>query len=253
MQATLFGATPPCSVIAVIGQFDPFTHLHADLMCQLGAEGRRQGRTPVAIMFEPDVRAVLHGPERWLACDDAAIKRRLIGAAGVESVLQVACDQSDLESGAREVFDLVCQMVPLADLWLGHRQRLGSGNPGSVETTQHEARRHGVRITRLPPVEILPHMNDVRMLLGQGQVAAAARLLGRQPQRVRTSLLEVAWAPGLYTVLGHYDDDRTTPFKLLFEPSPGGMSVAPWPDPACGRITFITGPGDAMGEAMAAD
>ena len=128
MQAKLFGAPPPSSAMAVIGQFDPFTHLHADLMRQLGTQARRQGNLPIAIMFEPDVRAVLHGPERWPAYDDAATRRSLIAAAGVDTVLQIACDRSDLDSGAREVFDLVCDMVPLAELWLGHRQRLGPGD-----------------------------------------------------------------------------------------------------------------------------
>ena len=253
MQATLFGAIPTSSVMAVIGQFDPFTRLHADLMRQLGVEARLQGKTPVAILFEPDIRAVLYGPGRWPAYDDAVIKGRLIATEGVDTVLQVACDRSDLQSGAREVFDLVCDTVPLADLWLGHHQRLGSGDPGSIETTQQEADRHGVQITRLPQVEILPFMNKVRMLLGQGKVDIAARHIGRHPRRVRVPRIDVDWAPGIYSVLGHRDDGQAIPLEIEFRRIPEGRSAAPWPDPDYPMITFLSGPADTGSGAVAAD
>jgi hypothetical protein len=141
----------------------------------------------------------------------------------------------------------------LAELWLGHHQRLGSGDPGSVETTRLEADRHGVRIMRLPPVEILPHMNEVRKFVSQGKVIAAARLLGRQPRRARVPLIEVAWAPGVYSVQGHRDDGRTILLELALQRASSGMSAAPWPDVRYRQITFISGPGDGGSEAVAAD
>jgi FAD synthase len=253
MQAQLIGATPTSSVMAVIGQFDPFTHLHAALMRQLSAEARLQGKSPVAILFEPDIRAVLYGPHRWQAYDDAAIKRYLIVTAGVDTVLQIACDRADLHSGAREVFDLVCGMVHLSDLWLGTHQRLGSGDPGSVETTQQEADRRGVQVTRLPPVEILPHMNEVRRLMSQGKVVAASLQLGRHPQRMRTPIIEVGWAPGNYTVLGHREDGRTVSLEVTLCQAPNRMSTAPWPDSSFHKVTFISGPADTGSGAVAAD
>lgn len=252
MQARLYGKPIVEPVVAVIGVFDPFTQMHADVMQSLVATARRQNQTAVAIVFEPDVRALLHGPERWPVMDDAPSRRRLIFATGIDRVLQITCTPDDLESGAREVFDLVAAHLPLVDLWLGHRQRLGARDSGSAEAVQHEADRHRVRVTRLPEVSILPFMDTARELLFHGRVSALCRHLSRSPQRAQAATISMAWAPGLYTALGHDALGGVTPFVISLETLAGGMRSASWPDSRFSHLSFTAGPGDAPADMVVA-
>lgn len=245
MNATLYGQIENPSV-AVIGVWDPMLPLHRDLFAELSEYARSTGKTSLAILLDPDPRALMYGVAHWPVYDDVKTRQHLLQAAGIDAILQLEFQPADIETGAAEVLALVTQHVPIVELWLGANQRLGSGDRGSAPTVQRVADQHAIQLRRLPEVAHLPQASEVRKLLATGRIADAAAIVGRYPQRRRPAAanLQLAWSPGLYEVDVSRLDLGRDRFTLELTKDPSDLATTDWPNPLVTSMTFLAGPRD---------
>lgn len=232
--------------IAVMGVWDPVLPVHRQLFAEVIAHAHARNRAALAILLDPDPRWLLYGPARWPVYDDGETRRRLLRAVGFDAVLGLLFEAADIHGGAAEVFDRVTRQVRLEELWLGANQRLGSGDGGSASTVQRVAAQHHVALRRLPDVATLPQANQVRGLLAQGRVTAAAAIVGHPPARRQPpdGTLRFAWSPGIYRAAGTTSDAAVCHFVISLEAKPDGLAAFSWPQPTIRQLEFIAGPGE---------
>jgi hypothetical protein len=240
---------------AVVGAWDPFVPAHRALFRQLSEHAAGRGLAAVAILLDPSPVLLLHGRSVYPVYDDVGSRLPLMLASDLDAVVRVAFARRDLGGTPRDLLSAVdATGVRVAELWLGRRQSLGTGDEGSREGIAHLAKQRGMRL------EILPHVREpsmvARALLKEGKVAQAAELVGHFPlrRRPRADRLLVAWPPGRYLVrplAGPAAAPTRRAFELELVAAEGGMAALEWPDPAFRYLTFVAGPGDARGRGAA--
>ncbi|MFM7133882.1 MAG: bifunctional riboflavin kinase/FMN adenylyltransferase [Planctomycetota bacterium] len=171
---------------AVIGNFDGF-HLGHRRLFELAREAAPGGRVS-AVTFEPLPAAVLSPGRAPIRLTNSAERAELLRASGlVDEVVELTPDATLLGRGPEEFVDWLRERVPFAVLVEGPDFRFGKGRAGSVETLRELGRSRGFRVVEATPVrvrlgdgrEVEVRSSTVRTLVAGGEVADAARVLGR--------------------------------------------------------------------------
>jgi riboflavin kinase/FMN adenylyltransferase len=162
------GAAPPAERAVAIGTFDGVHLGHRAVLAQAAATGLRSA----AVTFDPHPRAVLGYEVQLLT----TIGRRLelLEAAGPEDVLVVAFTPELSRLEPDEFAETILRPFGTRIVLAGEGFRFGAGRRGDLDLL----RELGFEVR---PVELVPGVSSsrIRELLREGDVAAAARLLGR--------------------------------------------------------------------------
>lgn len=169
--------------LVAIGVFDGVHVGHRTIIREMVATGRVTGLAPVVMTFEPHPLEVLApggGPPRLTT---AQAKAALIRGAGVEQLVTVPFDRDlaalEPERFVREHLFRWCR--PL-EVYIGFNFTFGSGGRGTAETLTQLGRECGFGVRVFDPV-VLDGMTVsstlIREVVARGDVALAARLLGR--------------------------------------------------------------------------
>jgi riboflavin kinase/FMN adenylyltransferase len=184
------GPPPPaCRGGAVsVGNFDGVHRGHAALVAELAARARQVGGPAVAVTFDPHPIALL-APERLQPLLTTPPDRaELLQAAGADHVLILRTTPELLHLEARAFVDRVLgERLAARALVEGFNFRFGRGRAGDNELLAEWCRGRGVSLAVVPPFALdgaVVSSSRVRAALEAGDVAAAARLLGR-PYRLR--------------------------------------------------------------------
>jgi FAD synthase len=250
MKTSMYGQVSQ-PVMALVGVWDPFLPDHRQLFEQLVQEARARSRSPLAILIDPAPQMIMYGPSGWALYDDFDSRRELMLSFGLEAVMHLHFSRADLKAGAAEFLELIFAQIPLAELWLGKTQRLGSGPEGSPEAVAELAEEYGLYIKRLPEKDLTELTRQIRSLLGAGRVAEAQRLVGCPPVFHRPpegdGKLEMAWKPGAYKALAVQNPARPgdgPELEITLTVGPERERYFIWPDRNIEYLAFIAGPGD---------
>ncbi|PJI94400.1 bifunctional riboflavin kinase/FAD synthetase [Luteimicrobium subarcticum] len=178
--------------VVTIGNFDGVHRGHAEVCRAIAARAREDGAHAVAVTFDPHPLAVHrpeHAPELITGVRD---RLDLLAEAGLDAVLLVRytldfAAQTPEEFVVRYLVDgLRAQRVVV-----GRDVRFGRDNSGTLETMVALGARHGFVVevvgdvgATTEPAHARWSSTYVRELLAQGDVVAAAGVLGR-PHRLR--------------------------------------------------------------------
>lgn len=195
--------------VVTIGNFDGVHRGHQQVMQQLVGCARERGWASVVVTFDPHP-AQVHRPDSHPGLImGTADKLDALERTGADAVLVL---EYTLEVAARttEEFVLGTLVAPLGArcLVVGSDTRLGRGNSGNIDTLRELGERHGfeVRVVEdlVDPPELPESVPDgpaaeerrcsstwIRACLQEGDVRAAARLLGRN-HRVRGEVVHGA-------------------------------------------------------------
>ena len=170
--------------VLTIGNFDGVHRGHQELLKRLIARAREREAPATVYTFDPPPRVVLEPgrhPPRILSLPD---KVALLGEHGVERVVVETFDRGFARHPGAWFVDEVLgrRLDPLA-LLVGHDFRFGRGREGTAALvrarlpelpfSQLEAEREGDRIIS---------SSRIREAVARGEVALAARMLGRCPR-----------------------------------------------------------------------
>src|SRR5262245_37082523 len=177
---------PGAAAAAVaIGNFDGVHVGHRALVTCAVEEARQNGGAALALTFDPHPARVLapeRAPRTLLTLEQRA---ELLGALGVDLVAVLPFDAAVAamtpEEFARRI---LVERLQAAAVVVGRHFRFGRGRAGAVALLERLARELGFRVAPVEPVMVDGEpvsSSRIRKALAQGDVAAAKRLLGREP------------------------------------------------------------------------
>ena len=162
------GDLAPARRAVAIGSFDGVHLGHRRVLDAARDDGRRLG----VVTFDPHPRAVLGGGVELLSTP--ARRLELLAEAGVDDVLVLRFDESLAALSAEEFAHDVLQAAGVDVVTAGETFRFGHGRTGDLALLE----RLGFEVRPVPIAESISS-SRIRTLLHEGDVRAAAHLLGR--------------------------------------------------------------------------
>jgi riboflavin kinase/FMN adenylyltransferase len=169
--------------IATLGNFDGVHVGHQEILSRLVRQAGVRGSEAVVITFYPHPTAVL-APERAPA-PLGSLRERLamMRDAGVDTVVLQRFTLPFAALGPEEFVErYLVRCLGVLKLIIGHSVNFGQGRRGSARTLEEAGPRHGFEVEVVGPVTVgglAVSSTEVRSRLCAGEVALAARLLGR--------------------------------------------------------------------------
>lgn len=180
----LWSLTLPTPSIVTIGKFDGVHRGHQALIRQVLERARSTSRLSAVVTFDPPPPVVLRPEVPYLALTDLAERVRLIAALGVDVVAVCPFTRDLAQLPARAFAAALCQRLKMVELWCGPDFAMGRGREGTVPVLRQLGSEMGFTVTTVAPLLVdgaVVSGSRIRALLAEGEVSAAARLLGRYP------------------------------------------------------------------------
>ena len=182
-------ATGDGPIFAVIGVFDGLHLGHRYLLRHLVVEAERRQAKPTVVTFDAHPDEVILGAAPPLLLDPAD-RLRLLGEAGVEVVVVQHFDAALRATEYDAFLGMITSRTRLAGLLMTPDAAFGHDRRGTPETVGSLAEREGFDLVVVPPFEINQRSvrsSDIRAAIASGDLAEAARLLGRPYSVVGTA------------------------------------------------------------------
>lgn len=179
------------AVVAAIGAFDGVHRGHQILLGDMVAHAADLAARTVCVTFDPDPAQVLHPDLHPRALGSVAERERLIRAVGVDEVYVWPFTPAVAQMSPEAFIADLCARYTLIEVWVGVDFGFGRDRAGNVQTLVELGRRHGFGVHARAPVydgDRPISSTRIRDLLEAGDVAEAARLLGR-PYRLAGDVL----------------------------------------------------------------
>jgi riboflavin kinase/FMN adenylyltransferase len=179
----------PCAV--TIGVFDGVHRGHVRVIERAVAVGLEQCLPTVLVTFDPHPARVVGPPRDTAALSTPGRRAELAGELGVDAVL-VLPFTAELAGTRPDDFvrQVLVEALAARAVIVGSDFRFGARGAGDVATLAALGRRHGFTadgVDLLSPEGVRCSSTQVRTCLATGDVAGAARVLGR-PHRVEGRL-----------------------------------------------------------------
>lgn len=171
------------SVVA-LGNFDGL-HLGHQMILKRTLETARNLKTTSAVMtFEPHPREFFSRGGERLRIYDFKRKAELIGQTGIDTLFLVRFNQAFASKTPDEFMSLLGRDLAVKHIITGYNFAFGKGREGNTDFIAQKAQKSGFGFTACPPVfdeEERPVSSSlIRKCLAVGDMASAARLLGRR-------------------------------------------------------------------------
>lgn len=170
-----------------IGNFDGVHRGHARLLATLRSRSRHPKRRGIAVGFEPHPLSILRPDRAPVALLTSERKVRLLKAGGADEVLLIRTTPEFLALSAEEFIQrIILGALRAAGLVEGRNFGFGHDRAGNVELLERVLKPRGVFVDVAPLMTgdgLTVSSTRVREFLQSGEVAEAARLLGR-PHRI---------------------------------------------------------------------
>ena len=174
------------AAVVTIGNFDGVHRGHAEIFAHLKKTGIKRGIPTVVVTFEPH-------PLKILAPDSAPAmittfdqKVALIDGAGIDYLVVVPFTKEFSRLSASDfVHTLLCAPLGMQHIIIGHDYAFGRGREGNFSTLKRLGMQHGFTLEDLPPLGeegVVFSSSLARSAISKGDMAAAARILGRYYQ-----------------------------------------------------------------------
>lgn len=181
-------ATPdelrPC--VVTLGNFDGVHRGHKAVLTQLVETGHDHGLPAVAVTFDPHPLAVLHPERAPQLISPGSIRDDLLETTGIDGLLVLPFTTELAQQSPEEfVRTTFVEGLQARAVVVGADTKFGYRNSGDVETLRQLGSVHGFEVVVVEDVGDGHRWSStsVRQALDAGDVAAAARTLGR-PHRV---------------------------------------------------------------------
>lgn len=170
--------------VLAIGNFDGMHLGHAALVAEAVRLGAAINRPAVILTFEPHPRAFFDPTKPLFRLTPPALKAEAAADLGADGAITLAFGPA-LAGLAAEAFvdELIGSRLGASGVVVGPNFRFGSHRRGDSTMLEARAAAIGIAASIVPPVQVegeIVSSSRIRLLLGEGDVSSAARLLGRQ-------------------------------------------------------------------------
>lgn len=178
--------------MVAIGKFDGVHLGHRALLQELTDAADNAALTPIVLTFDKNPLAVIDPANCPAPLIGPRQRANLLAAEGVAAMLELTFDaQLASLDGAEFVDRYLVEVLEAKTVVIGEGFRFGARGGGDVQLLRSLGAQVGFTVREVPAVEIAGvrvSSSRIRDLLAQGQVSAAAVLLGRNHQT--TGLVE---------------------------------------------------------------
>lgn len=169
--------------IVTVGTFDGVHRGHWEVLQEICRRARATGGRSILVTFHPHPLRVVRPEHAPPLLTTLAEKREVLAESGLEYVVFVPFTRTLQRYRARRfVEEILLGRLGMNELVIGYDHGFGKNREGSVETLRQIGREmgFGVDVVEAFHAEGEPVSSSrIRRLLGAGDAAAAARLLGR--------------------------------------------------------------------------
>ena len=171
--------------VLTIGNFDGVHIGHRRILAETAEIARRNSGTSIAMTFWPHPAQFFQPDRRLQYLAGRETKRALIEEAGIDVVLIVPFDREFARIEAKDfVQEILVRTLRVREIVVGFNFSFGRGKAGDAGFLQSEAGRSGCKTHIIGPLHIkgdeVVSSTRIRALVREGEVEAAARLLGRE-------------------------------------------------------------------------
>jgi riboflavin kinase/FMN adenylyltransferase len=174
--------------VVTLGNFDGVHKGHRAVLATVVARARAEGSDgahAVAVTFDPHPVAVLHPQRAPQIITSPEQRLDLLAATGLDAVLVMEfTHEFALWTPERFVVEVFVKALGASVVVVGEDTRFGVRNSGDVDTLRRLGAAHGFEVLTLRDIGEGGRWSSsrVRALVAQGDVAAAAEILGRPHQ-----------------------------------------------------------------------
>ena len=165
-----------------IGSFDGVHRGHQEIIRSLTAEAHQHGASAVVLTFFPHPAEVLRGRDFPFYLTTPEEKAEILGDLGVDVVITHPFNREVAATPAAEFMNQLHRHLGMRHLKVGHDFALGRNRTGDAQALSEIGETLGYTVEQIPPFlwdDQVVSSSRIRFLLGAGQVAEAAELLGR--------------------------------------------------------------------------
>ncbi|MGK2284948.1 bifunctional riboflavin kinase/FAD synthetase [Pedomonas sp. V897] len=170
--------------VAALGNFDGFHPGHQAVVRQASALAAERGGPLLVITFDPHPARFFRPDQPPFQLTSIAERARLMAAFGVDALVVLTFDPPLAALSPEDFFrQVLVERLRLKGVVSGYDFTFGKGRSGTTETLQRLADSHGMASAIVEPVCVegdeAVSSTLIRSKLAEGDVTAAARLLGR--------------------------------------------------------------------------
>ncbi len=168
--------------VLVIGNFDGVHLGHQALLKQVVASAEKLQARPAALTFYPHPRELLHNAHDPFYLSRLEERLERIAAHGIDLIITHPFDEKVRRTTADQFVHQMVEHLELKALW-GGNFTLGYQRQGDLAYLQKVGQKNNFSVHQCAPITnaqgVQISSTAIRQLLGQGEVAQAAKLLGR--------------------------------------------------------------------------
>lgn len=169
--------------VVTLGNFDGVHLGHQSIFRRLCMRAAETGGTAVVFTFEPHPLKILSPRKSPLLLATSSTRERLIESSGIDLLVLAEFTPSFAEMDpAGFVEKVLWERLRPAEVYVGRDYAFGKGRKGSVALLAEIGERLGFTVQKVEPFLVdgqVVSSTRVRDMLTRGEVAEAARLLGR--------------------------------------------------------------------------
>ena len=166
-----------------VGTFDGVHRAHHAVLSETARRAEAAGRSSVVVTFDPHPVEVVRPDRAPLRLTTEVERRAVMAACGVQYALVLRFDAALAAlPPERFVRDMLVARCGMRELVIGHDHGFGRGRSGDAETLRRIGETDGFEVAVVPQVEvegIRVSSSAIRQSLASGDLATAARMLGR--------------------------------------------------------------------------
>lgn len=170
--------------VVTVGTFDGVHRGHREVLAEIRRRADRTGGRSILVTFHPHPLRIVRPEHAPPLLTTPAEKREMLAESGLEYVVFVPFTPVLQKYPARRfVEEILLGRVGMRELVIGYDHGFGRDREGSVDTLREIGRACGFAVDVVAAVEVegAPVSSSrIRRLLADGDVAAAAPLLGRR-------------------------------------------------------------------------
>jgi riboflavin kinase / FMN adenylyltransferase len=174
-----------------IGKFDGVHVGHRAVIAHLESAARAEGLTSAVVTFDRHPLSIIDPDRVPPALTSLEQRRELLAEVGVDATLLLHFDESlQQEEPERFVRQVLVDALHAKLVFVGSDFRFGSRGTGNVAVLRELGDLYGFQVRLIDDVDLVDDVRPdgerrvsstwIRELLGEGRVAEAARLLGRE-------------------------------------------------------------------------
>ena len=169
--------------VVTVGTFDGVHRGHWEVLQEIGRRARRTGGRSILVTFHPHPLRIVRPDVAPPLLTTPAEKREILAESGLEYVVFLPFTRTLQQYPARRfVEEILLGRIHMRELVIGYDHGFGKDREGTVDTLRGVGRELGFGVDVVDAFQVQGEAvssSRIRHLLAEGDVAAAAPLLGR--------------------------------------------------------------------------